>query len=303
MTRPKRGFKNGLKWWWQTRVSAWWKVWLPARIKAVNARQAPIAFTRRAAPLPDGCPDDNSVTAILTVYKRSHYLSQQVDALRKQTVPPTEIWVWCNDNETDAQDVSDLVDRVIVSNANWKFWGRFSLATMARTRWICLLDDDILPEPNWLSHCLDTWRAGYEGILGGSGVILPKEKRYSSKHKVGWNGHHYDAPAEVDLVGHAWFFHRDHLHYLWREEPISWENGEDIHFSAMALKHGNIKTYVPAHPESDTACWSCRPDFGKMAGRTRTATHNTAGHGSTRDKVVSSLRDGGWQILADRESQ
>ncbi|MGA0327796.1 MAG: hypothetical protein ACO3OK_12425, partial [Limisphaerales bacterium] len=40
---------------------------------------------------------------------------------------------------------------------------------------------------------------------------------------------------------------RDTLKYLWQEYPISWDNGEDIHFSYTAQKYGNIKTYVPPH--------------------------------------------------------
>ncbi|MEM9602233.1 MAG: glycosyltransferase family A protein [Pseudomonadota bacterium] len=302
MSRPKRGIVNGVKWWWRTRIAAWWTVWMPARLNEAQHASEGIAFQRRGAPLPDGDSDDDGVTAILTVYKRGHYLQAQVDALRAQSCPPREIWVWCNDNDDLARDASHIADRVLLSNSNWKFWGRFSLATMVRTRWVCLLDDDILPEPEWLANCLATWRGGFPGILGGSGVILPREARYSSKHKVGWNGHHYDEPTEVDLVGHAWFFHRDHLQYLWREAPVSWENGEDIHFSAMALKHGGVHTYVPPHPESDPTRWSCRPEFGKIAGRTRTATHNTEGHGSTRDEVVRSLREGGWQVLAERDT-
>lgn len=307
MSRPKRGFVYGLKWWWQTRVAAWWTVWLPARRRAAHAlveggQSRGLVFRQRAAPLPDGDPGADAITAILTVYKRGHYLADQIEALRNQSCPPREIWVWCNDSEEVARDVSHIVERVIASNSNWKFWGRFSLATMARTPWIALLDDDILPERNWLSNCLATWRGGYPGILGGSGVVLPSQLRYSSRHKVGWNGHHYSHVTEVDLVGHAWFFHRDHLQYLWREPPVSWENGEDIHFSAMALKHGDVHTYVPPHPESDQSLWSCRPDFGKIAGRTSTATHNTTGHHSTRDDVVRSLREGGWRVLAERDA-
>ena len=150
----------------------------------------------------------------------------------------------------DMQDFSALADRVVVSNSNWKFWGRFALANMVRTQYVALFDDDILPQPHWFQNCLNTIAAGTDGILGGSGVVLPAGGGYSSKHKVGWNGHHYNDVTPVDLVGHAWFFDKKHLKYIWEESPHSWENGEDIHFSAMALKHGGIGTFVPPHPES-----------------------------------------------------
>jgi len=256
-----------------------------------------IIFANEASELPS--PSEQSVTVILTVYKRGRYLSAQIDALRNQSAPPVEIWVWTNQSDMEMHDYSKLADRVVVSNTNWKFWGRFALANMARTQYVALFDDDILPQPNWIKNCLETVSSGTDGILGGSGVILPAGGGYSSKHKVGWNGHHYDQATPVDLVGHAWFFDKRHLKYLWEEAPHSWENGEDIHFSAMALKHGGIRTFVPPHPEKDHSLWSCRPDFGKSVGRESTATFKSEGHHSIRGVVVDACRAGGWRIVAE----
>ena len=103
----------------------------------------------------------------------------------------------------------------------------------------------------------------------------------------------------VDLVGHAWFFDKAYLRYIWEEPPLSWENGEDIHFSCMALKHGGIHTYVPAHPSHDESRWSCRPDFGKAVGRTSSATFKSAGHHGVRDEMVDAYRKDGWRIVND----
>lgn len=296
--KPKRSLSQSINWWWNTRVKSWWTVKLPAAKLAQQSKPS-LAFKRNAAELPS--PSEQSVTAILTVYKRSEYLSAQIEALRAQSVPPDEIWVWCNSSNNAIEDFSELVDRVVVSNTNWKFWGRFSLANMVRTQYVCLFDDDVLPQTNWIKNCLDTIDAGTNGILGGSGVILPAAGGYSSKHKVGWNGHHYDVTTQVDLVGHAWFFNKRILRYMWEESPHSWENGEDIHFSAMALKHGGVGTYVPPHPENDQSLWSCRPDFGKAVGRTSTATFKSEGHHTVRDEIVDACRAGGWEIVADRD--
>jgi len=292
--KPKRGAIEGIRWWWSTRIRSWWTVKLPAKRRKNRTHVKSFDFEKAAKPLEDSKKDNRGITAILTVYKRGEYLAAQVKALQEQSIPPDEIWVWCNDSDAVLEDVSNLVDRVVVSNTNWKFWGRFALANMVRTRYVCLFDDDILPQTNWLKNCLDTIDAGTDGILGGSGVILPAEGGYSSKHKVGWNGHHYDEPTVVDLVGHAWFFDKAHLRYIWQEPPLSWENGEDIHFSCMALKHGGIHTYVPAHPKDDESRWSCRPDFGKAVGRTSSATFKSAGHHGVRDEMVDNYRENGW---------
>jgi len=296
--KPKRTVLQSIRWWWNTRIKSIWTVKLPAAKHARQA-QASLAFKQTATELAP--PTQQSVTAILTVYKRSEYLSAQIEALRNQSVPPTEIWVWCNSSDQKIEDFSELADRVVVSNTNWKFWGRFALANMVRTQYVCLFDDDVLPQTNWIKNCLDTIASGTNAILGGSGVILPAAGGYSSKHKVGWNGHHYDTVTQVDLVGHAWFFDKQLLRYIWEESPHSWENGEDIHFSAMALKHGGVGTYVPPHPEEDQSLWSCRPDFGKAVGRTSTATFKSEGHHNVRDEIVDACRANGWQIVAERE--
>ncbi len=307
--KAKRTITEGVRWWWNTRIKSWWTVHLPAKLGASKrsastndgtAGQHPFAFQHQASALPD--PSKGSITAILTVYKRGQYLPQQIKALREQTRPPDEIWVWCNSSDVLPEDHSILADRVIVSNTNWKFWGRFAMANMARTEYIALFDDDILPEPEWFSHCIATLNDKVERILGGSGVLLPIDGGYSSKVKVGWNGHHCNELTQVDLVGHAWFFRKSVLKYLWEEPPHSWENGEDIHFSAMALKHGGVGTWVPPHPPENERVWSCRPDFGKAVGRTNAATFKTEGHHSIRDDVVDHHRSNGWQIVAEHTS-
>lgn len=296
-TRAKRKPLEGIRWWWNTRIRSWWTVRLPAVLRQRHEAAPSFAFQQSGSDIGD--TRDQGITVILTVYKRGQYLQAQVDALRNQSVPPTEIWVWCNDSDVPMQDVSDLVDRVVVSNSNWKFWGRFALANMVRTPYICLFDDDILPQTNWLKNCLDTYAKGIDGILGGSGVLLPAGGGYSSKVKVGWNGHHYDVPTRVDLVGHAWFFKKEHLKHMWQEQPLSWENGEDIHLSCMAWKHAGIGTYVPPHPANDETLWSCRPDFGKMVGRSSSATFKSEDHHSVRDDMVNVYRKAGWAIVAD----
>lgn len=306
---------QALRWWWQTRIQSWWTVRLPAtQQRRLNERQVhefsntpaslETVFQNHSKSAVDNQSDSAaSITAILTLYKRAEFLPAQIEALRNQTVPPTEIWIWCNSSDSPIPDISHLADRVIVSNSNWKFWGRFSLAALARTEYIALFDDDILPQPEWFSNCLNTYRSGADGILGGSGVVLPTSGGYSSKHKVGWNGHHYDHTAEVDLVGHAWFIKKEYVKYIWYEEPISWENGEDIHFSYMLLKHAGLGTWVPPHPESRNALWSCRPDFGKAAGRTKSATFKSTGHHSIRDDIVNAYRSDGWQLSSERNMQ
>lgn len=276
-----------------------WHVRLGGLLKhKLNPASGQIQFTKTAPPFIN--TDGNGITAILTGYLRTEYLIDQIEALRNQTIPPEEIWVWTNQASGALIDASQLADRVIVSNTNWSFWGRFALANLVRTEYVAFFDDDILPQPKWFENCMNTIANGYDGILGGSGVILPMEGGYSSKNKAGWNGAHLNEVAEVDLVGHAWFLRKSTVNFMWREEPSTWENGEDIHFSYMALKHGGIKTWVPPHPDHDLSLWSCRPDFGKIVGRKKCATHRGKDHKQTRSEIVNRFRDDGWKIVEQR---
>lgn len=258
-----------------------------------------IRFKRDSEPMP--AAKKSGITVILTAYRRAKYLPDQIRALRAQTVPPDEIWVWSNRSEDELVDISELADRVVVSNSNYLFWGRFALANLARTKYVAFFDDDNLPQPQWFENCLATIEAGYDGILGGSGVILPASDGYSSKHKAGWNGIQSDQVTEVDLVGHSWFMDKAHLKYMWFEEPVHWDNGEDIHLSYMAYKYAGIKTFVPPHPESSPEKWSCRPDFGKVVGRMGVATYKTENHRNSRDEVVDAFRADGWKVVVQRK--
>ncbi len=291
----KKIINHKIKWWWSTRVAGFLKIRTTGYLRQRANESRCLSFTKIAEPV----PTDNSkgITVILTAYKRAEYLVDQINALKNQSIPPKEIWVWSNQSDKNLLDVSDKVDRVVVSNSNYSFWGRFSLATMVRTQYIALFDDDILPEPQWFENCLQTIASGVEGILGGSGVILPSSGGYSSKNKAGWNGLHSDHIEQVDLVGHSWFFDKQYLNYFWREEPVTWKNGEDIHFCYMALKYGGIKTYVPPHPENQHSLWSCRSDFGKVVGRLEVATYKNAGHKQGRSDIVERFRMDGWKTI------
>jgi glycosyltransferase involved in cell wall biosynthesis len=294
--KQKKTLSQKLKWWFNTRIVGFWRVKFSGYVKQTIAT-APdtIKFNKDAAPMPE--PTNNGITVILTAYKRAEYLEQQIAALRAQTVPPKEIWVWSNRSDIELRDMSKLADRVIASNSNFLFWGRFALANLVRTKYVAFFDDDILPQPRWFENCLATIDTGNDGILGGSGVLLPTTGGYSSKHKAGWNGNHFNQAVQVDLVGHAWFMNKDYVQYMWREDPVSWDNGEDIHLSYMALKHGGIKTIVPPHPENEQSLWSCRPDFGKIVGRLNVATYKTKDHKDTRSEIVNSHTKDGWKVI------
>ena len=186
----------------------------------------------------------NKITVILNCYKRPQYLQEQIEAIKNQTIPFEDIWIWYNKPEEGEQyDLTGLGYKVVMCNHNFKFHGRFALGLLAKTEYVAFFDDDTIPGNRWFENCIDTIDNGGDGILGTTGIHIQGDK-YNPHQKVGWNGIHNKETWEVDLVGHAWFMKKDYLRYLWYENPINWDNGEDMQLSYQAQKYGNIKTYV-----------------------------------------------------------
>ena len=90
-------------------------------------------------------------TVILTLYRRPQNLARQIEALRSQTLPPKEIWIWINDHVDNSDLCFDYLDcdRIIDSSYNFKFFGRFAAALLADTKYIAIFDDDTIPGEKW----------------------------------------------------------------------------------------------------------------------------------------------------------
>lgn len=196
-------------------------------------------------------------TVILNGYKRPHRLKEQVDALNRQTIKPTNIFYWQNsipgityDHETANKCISAFC------NTNFGVWSRFAYALNARTNWVCIFDDDTIPGSQWIQNCLETYQTN-PGLLGTIGVLFPENGIYHNVRRVGWDGGNEEV-TKVDIVGHSWFFHRDLLSLMWRELPPINQTpfvGEDIHFSHMIQKYSNMGTWVPPHPKDNREMW------------------------------------------------
>lgn len=204
---------------------------------------------------------NNDITVILNGYKRPQRLKEQIEAINKQTIAPTNIFYWQNsvngvsyDNETSNKCISAYC------NVNFGVWSRFAYALNARTNWICIFDDDTIPGSRWLENCISTYET-HPGLLGTIGILFGDDSYYYEKTKkvkrIGWDNPNRET-TQVDIVGHSWFFHRDMLTYFWRELPPITHNylvGEDIHFSHMLQKYSEYKTWVPPHPPDNRELW------------------------------------------------
>ena len=239
---------------------------------------------------------DSNITVILNSYRRPYNLKKQLDSIRNQSIKPKEIWLWINDHEDNRGfDYSELnIDKIFKNDYNWKFYGRFAAALLADTEYVAIFDDDTIPGSRWFENCLKTMSVE-EGILGSAGVTLNSDK-YIDHVRCGWPSQNKET-TRVDLVGHAWFFKRDWLQYLWREKPTTWDNGEDIQFSYLAQKYGNIQTFCPPHPPENKSM------HGSILGNElgiddkATSTNSSVSHDQffgERDHCVQTAIKGGW---------
>lgn len=261
-------------------------------------------------------PQQEDITVILTLYRRPQNLEEQVQAILNQTKPPKEIWLWVNDHQDNYLESLHFVDgvrnpevyhkmgidKVVFCDYNWKFYGRFSLALMATTKYVAIFDDDSLSGKKWFENCLNTLEQHPNSILGSAGVILQTPNSYNPHKRVGWPSMN-DETTEVDLVGHSWFLEQKHVQNLWREPIPTFDNGEDIQLAYCCQKYAGLKTLVPPHPQSNKSLWGSIK--GNELGIDKVATSNNSvkSHDdffSERDKCVRNAVENGWQLCKNK---
>ena len=237
----------------------------------------------------------SEISVILNVYKRPERMEEQIQAILNQSIKikPENIHIWYNKSDKKQHDPNNKDIKTYKCNWNTKFFGRFVLPFLIKTKYVAMFDDDLLPQVDWLKNCIDSMEK-QEGIYGGSGVLLQSLNGYVPMSKVGWNGLHSTKIERVDLVGHAWFFKQEWIKYMWYEDPVTWDNGEDIMFSYLCQKYGKIQTFVPPHPENNKKMWSSDYKHAVTVGSDINSSWKIGNHLQLRGKVVVDCIKRGW---------
>ena len=249
------------------------------------------------------------VSVVLNLYKRPEYLNLQLNAIESQTLKPKEILLYqdgTGESIKIPENLKDRFDFVEINPDNIGVWGRFAFAMkMAKNQYVCIFDDDTIPGNRWLENC-HTEMLIREGLYGTIGIILKKPYDYPDKvnksyYRVGWDGE-LDFTAEVDFVGHSWFFKKEWLKYLF-EAPKEIQKyklaGEDISFSYQLLQH-NIKTYVPPHPINNNDLHGSLRKYAYELGTTKTGISMHSIHLKTMKEAIAILLNRKWNILANK---
>lgn len=242
------------------------------------------------------------VAVVLNAFKRTEYLSRQINAIENQTLKPDCIYVWQNKGGKIPEEVKDKVILCECSE-NLGVWARFAFALNLRSDYICLFDDDTIPGSKWLANCYETSKNNH-GLLGARGLKYLSKRSYEPYIDVGWKAPN-EQVEKVDIVGHSWFFKREYLAHFWSELPpieSSTTAGEDIHFSYMLQKFG-LNTFVPPHPKNDQEMWGSLPEIGREAGGNSAAISKAADSASKFDRVYSYYISKGFKLTLDRKER
>jgi len=213
-----------------------------------------------------------SITVVLNAYKRLEVLNRQIEALRNQSVMPSEIFIWNNSGvELKITNAEELPIIVFDSGKNLGVWARFSVALNSKSSFIAIIDDDTIPGKKWFESCLTYIDQG-QNLLGTRGLRFLSEKNYSPYESYGWDNPN-DQLIEVDIIGHSWFFDRKLLTAFWSNYDTRYQDdycGEDIHFSYSIQKMG-YKSFVPPHKIDNLETWGSIPEFALEYGTNQVA--------------------------------
>jgi hypothetical protein len=199
----------------------------------------------------------SDITVVLNGFRRGKNLNKQIKALENQSIKPDEIMLWYNNPGSIFKYNFSAIRKLTsaVSNSNFGVWARFYYALNAKTKYVCVFDDDTIPGERWLENCLNTIKT-HRGLLGTIGLVFGSEYDYFKHVRYGWDNPNEDV-RKVDIVGHSWFFEKEFLTAFCRELPLMDAKvfGEDIHFSYTLQKYMGLNTYVPPHPLDDKSMW------------------------------------------------
>jgi glycosyltransferase involved in cell wall biosynthesis len=243
------------------------------------------------------------VTVVLNAYRRLHTIDIQIAAIKAQTYPVREIMLWQNyhSNENTVSEFSHNLTKHAECNHNFGVWARFAYALNAKTKYVCIIDDDTIPGSEWIENCITTMKTN-RGLLGCRGVRMSGEdyRNYPGCKYESICGNH-DNIEQVDIMGHCWFFERDWLRYYWFEAPNIRPNygGEDMHFSYVLQKHLGLNTYVPAQPSNNKEMWGSL--YPSKYGEDDVATSRTINGFGEANMYWNHLLNKGYKLVKDQK--
>ena len=153
-----------------------------------------------------------SVAAAVLAYSRHEILPRLIDALRGQTVPPSEIIVVYQGDRDDTWSwLSRQPDLTVLRQENKGSAGGFCTAILESMRrghaWTWIFDDDAIPERTALEELVSRpYFAGPDTVFLASRVVDPSGRTYMSPKPANANRWYGTVLQDrcVEVVGACW---------------------------------------------------------------------------------------------------
>ncbi len=235
------------------------------------------------------------LTTILQVYKRPQYLIEQLIAIESQTVKSDKIIIVHNEGGFKFKYPKNV--ELIYAKPNRKFHLRFAIGLLETSDYLAFYDDDTIPGIRWIENCIETIKK-HECVCVTTGRIVDRKNK--TQLAPGWNNPS-DNEHLVDFGGHSWVLQTKNLKYMWYDNSLNLNNGEDIQLSANSQIFGNIPTYVPPHPISDKTLWGTNPEKAMMYGCDPVSSWMVnLTHNEDRFKLFDEYVKKGWKLLLEK---
>lgn len=195
---------------------------------------------------------DNGWVAVITLWKRSSYLREQLNAICGQTIKPNEIIIIQNENhfEIDKELIEEYGVKVVKSDIN-SLYTRWIIGYLSDSKYISVFDDDVIPGKKWIENCIRVCET-HNALVGPSGrrAKLDKEPAWisvdiGSKNKE--NLSCTDRDVVCDWVCNSYFFKKEWIKYVVSAGRYlsTQKTFDDIQLATTLKFYGGIKTVVP----------------------------------------------------------
>ncbi|KAJ3269291.1 hypothetical protein HDV01_001620 [Terramyces sp. JEL0728] len=234
----------------------------------------------------DGKGDDG-IIAIISTYKRPKTILRIVEACLNQSVPPKEVWITAFSSpfereyrqiidDYNSKNLTNIPIHLITGGPQFTYFARFQVALLASTKYVALLDDDVIPEGihafrNML-HTFNLQSNEYYGMYGCKGHVINTEQSALEQSEYYYNyfTHEPNVIEMADVVGGLWFMKREWVKYMFIEDPITLATAEDFQITAMLLKYANIPTFIFPIDKQDKTSFLHSADFEEISDAEKT---------------------------------
>ncbi len=246
----------------------------------------------------------SNLTVILTIWKRNNLL-EQLDSLFSQTVKPSVIWVIQCENHVNISQIFKYYPEIsyLKSSVDLKYFGRFSFAQYVKTKYVWIVDDDVIPGKKWIEKCLHTSSRG-DYIISCAGRRIPNncyflgtrneiEKHYFGDITPSFTFHFCKENTLVDFGCNGWFFQAEWIKTFWQVPPLTLDMSEDMHLSAVCKLKLDVKTIVLSQNNEENT-----GNLKIAYGRDEFASWTKRGFYEKREEVLHYLIDNlGWKPI------